>query len=171
MKLNKKPMFTSDQIQAQIDDMAEAINRHYGGKDLTVLIVLKGGLHFGSDLLRRLNGNVTVDFLRARSYEGEMSAGIVEVLIHPTEPLKGRHVLIVEDILDTGLTARALLDLVKKQQPASTAFCALFDKPSRREVRLDADFTGFTIDDHFLVGYGMDLDERYREFPDVYVMD
>jgi len=171
MKLSKKPLFTAGQIQAQIDAIADAVNRQYHGTDLTVLIVLKGGLHFGSDLLRRLQGNLTVDFMRARSYHGDRSSGVVEVLIHPTENLTGKHVLIVEDILDTGATARSILELVKKQHPASTAFCALFDKPSRREVKLDAKFSGFTIDDHYLVGYGMDLDERYRELPDVYVME
>ncbi len=109
-----------------------------------------------------------VDFVQARSYHGTESAGGITMLARPTQDLRGKRVLIVEDILDTGVTAKALIDFVRGEGAAEVRFCALFDKPARRRISVRADYSGFTVDDVFLVGYGMDYDEQYRELPAVY---
>lgn len=171
MERNERPLYTAAQIRTRVDDLAAAISRDLRERDLVALVVLKGALHFGSDLLRALTIPAAIDFVQARSYNGTASNGTVTMLARPTQDLRGKHVLIVEDILDTGVTARALLDFVSGQGAAEVRFCALFNKPARRKQPVTADYTGFTVDDVFLVGYGMDFEERFRELPDVYVMD
>ena len=171
MKPSKDPLYTASQIERKVANLAALLSEDYRGREVVALIVLKGGLHFGSDLLRRLTIPVAVDFVRAKSYEGAASTGIVEFLIPPSLPLNGKHVVIIEDILDTGLTARAILERVKAEHPASVVFCSLFDKPARREVDLEGQYIGFELGDQFVVGYGMDYEEQYRELPDVYVLE
>ncbi len=170
MKPTDKPLYTASQIQQRVSELAAQLSADMRGREPVALIVLKGGLHFGSDLLRNLTVPVSVDFVRAKSYEGTAPAGGVKFLIRPSLPLQGKHVIIVEDILDTGLTARAILELVEAEQPASIVFCSLFDKPKCRKVDLKGDYVGFELDSQFVVGYGMDYNERYRELPDVYVL-
>ena len=171
MKLSNAPLYTAFQIQQKVAVLAAQLSRDYEGREVVVLIVLKGGLHFGSDLLRNLTIPVAVDFVRAKSYDGAASRGSVEFLVPPSLPLRGKHVVIIEDILDTGLTAHAILERVNAENPASTAFCALFDKPESRRIVLSGDYVGFELDDKFVVGYGMDYEERWRELPDVYVLE
>ncbi len=171
MKPSKEPLYTASQIEHQVAILAARLSDDYRGREVVALIVLKGGLHFGSDLLRDLTIPVAVDFVRAKSYDGAASTGNVEFLIPPSLPLNGKHVVIIEDILDTGLTAHAILDRVKAETPASVAICSLFDKPECRQIDLNGDYVGFELGDQFIVGYGMDYEERYRELPDVYVLE
>ena len=171
MKPSKDPLYTASQIEREVANLAARLSKDYRGREVVALIVLKGGLHFGSDLLRNLTIPVAVDFIRAKSYEGAASTGSVEFLIPPSLSLNGKHVIIIEDILDTGLTAHAILDRVNSENPASVAICALFDKPECRQVDLNGDYVGFQLDRQFVVGYGMDYQEQYRELPDVYVLE
>ncbi len=171
MKPSKDPLYTASQIERKVADLAARLSEDYRGREVVALIVLKGALHFGSDLLRNLTIPVAVDFVRAKSYEGAASTGNVKFLIPPSLPLSGKHVVIIEDILDTGLTARAILERVQADRPASVVFCSLFDKPAGLEVALYVEYIGFELGDAFIVVYGMDYEEQYRELPDVYVLE
>ena len=171
MALSDTPRFTAPQIAERVSELAVDLSRDLAGRDVVAIIVLKGGLHFGSDLIRRLTIPMTVDFIRAVSYQGAQSRGNVEFLVLPTVTLAGRDVLIVEDILDTGRTAQAILERVRAESPARVHLCTLFDKAARRAVALEPDYAGFRVGEAFLVGYGMDYDERYRELPEVYVLE
>jgi hypoxanthine phosphoribosyltransferase len=170
MRLSDHPLVSADEIARRVDELAEAISRDYEGRDILVMPVLKGGVFFAADLMRRLTVPVRVDFIRARSYQGTRSGGTVEFLLPPSEPVAGRHVLVVEDILDTGRTTSAVLDRLQADGPASLALCVFLDKPSRRAVNIKADYVGLVIPDEYVVGYGLDHDERYRQLPAIYVL-
>jgi hypoxanthine phosphoribosyltransferase len=171
VRISERPLISEEAITRRVAELAETVSRAYDGRPLTAVVVLKGGLFFAADLLRRLTVPVTVEFMRARSYEGTDSSGVVEVLTRPDRPLTGANVLLVEDIVDTGRTTRVLLDALAQDRPASVALCALLDKPARRVVPVAAEFTGFAIEDAFVVGYGLDLDGAYRNLPAVHVME
>jgi len=171
MKRSEAPLFTAEQIQDRVASLARIISGDLRGSDVVALIVLKGALHFGSDLLRRLDIPAAIDFVQVKSYKGTQSGGAVTMLARPTQDLRGKRVLIVEDILDTGVTAKALINFVRGEGAAEIRFCALFDKPSRRSIPIQADYVGFIVEDVFIVGYGMDHDERHRELPAVYTVD
>lgn len=170
LRLNEKPLIDAAQVQQRIAALATEISAAYVGKDLVLLVVLKGSVPFSVDLMRQLNIPLEVDYIRARSYEGTESRGTVQFTHLPEGSLKGRDVLIVEDILDTGRTAEAIRDFVASQHPASERFITLLDKPSRRVLDVEADYVGFVIEDHFVVGYGLDYDERYRELDAIYTL-
>ena len=170
MRRSDHPIFSATEIHGRVHALAEAISADLSPHEIVALVVLKGAIHFGSDLLRALRVPVMVDFVQARSYRGTESRGGVTMLARPTQDLRGRRVLIIEDILDTGVTAKALLEFVHAEGAADVRFCALFDKPSRRKVPVQADYIGFTVEDVFIVGYGMDFEEKYRELPAVYVL-
>lgn len=170
MRPSEPPLITSAQIRERIGLLAKQLDEDYTGLSPILIPVLKGGLHFGSDLSRALSVPVEIDFIRARSYDGTQPSGSVEFLVTPTIPLHDRHVLIIEDILDTGRTAAAIFERLRVDEPSSLKFCTLLDKPSRRVVELDADYVGFEIDDHFVVGYGLDYEEAYRGLPDVHIL-
>jgi len=170
MKLSSSPLYTASQIQGRVEVLAEKLSRDYAGRETIALIVLTGALHFGSDLLRKMTVPVSIDFIRAKSYKGAASTGRVEFLVPPSLPLEGKHVVIIEDILDTGLTASAIVDRIRAEDPASVAICSLFDKPKCRKIELSGDYIGIELERQFVVGYGMDYEERYRELPDVYVL-
>jgi len=168
MTRSDQPIFTAAQIRTRVGELAATLSRELAGQDLVALIVLKGALHFGSDLVRAMRIPMAVDFVQARSYQGTISSGKIEMLGRPTQDLRGKHVLIIEDILDTGVTARALIDFVEASGAQGVSFCALFDKPARRKIPIEATHSGFIVPDVFVVGYGMDHEELYRELPDVY---
>lgn len=170
MRPSEPPLITSAQIRERIGLLAKQLDEDYTGLSPILIPVLKGGLHFGSDLSRALNIPIEIDFIRARSYVGTQPLGPVEFLVTPTIPLRERHVIIVEDILDTGRTATAIFERLQADNPASLKFCTLLDKPSRRQVQVKADYVGFEIDDHFVVGYGLDYEEAYRGLPDVHIL-
>ncbi len=171
LKLSPTPLIDSASIHARIREVASELDAHYDGQHVLVLVVLKGSVPFSTDLMRHLHLPLHVEYIRAKSYEGQSTTGEVVFSHLPEEPMQDRHVLIVEDILDTGNTAVAILDFVKAQHPASITLVSLLDKPSRRLRKIAADFVGFTIEDHFVVGYGLDYNERYRELDAIYTLE
>jgi hypoxanthine phosphoribosyltransferase len=169
--MNPRVLISSDDLSARVRELGAQIALDYAGKDLVLVIVLKGAYVFGADLARAIDGPVTVEFLAASSYgDGVASSGDVRVGLEPEGPLAGRDVLLVEDIVDTGRTATRLLELLRGHEPASLKLCALLDKPSRREVPVSVDYGGFSVDDVFVVGYGLDHAGAWRNLPYVAVL-
>ena len=167
-----KIVITREDIAEKIDELAAEIRRDYKDKNPLLIGVLKGSFVFLSDLVRAMNIPVEVDFIRVSSYgAGKESSGKIKLVKDVETPIKDRHVLIVEDIVDRGLTVRFLLDYFSFRKPASLKLCALFDKPSRRKVEVPIDYRGFTIPDAFVVGYGLDYSEQYRYLPDLCVLE
>ena len=165
-------LLTRGEIEAGIDKLASKIRKDYLGKHPILICVLKGSFVFASDLVRRLNFPLDIDFVQLSSYgAGTESSGKIKVVHHISSPIEGRHVLVIEDIVDTGLTISFLLDYLRKKKPASLKLCALTDKPSRRQVPVTIDYLGFTVPDKFLVGYGLDFDEKFRNLPDICVLE
>lgn len=162
------PLITAEQIAARVRELAAQISAECIESPPVFLIVLKGGIYFGADLARAMTVPVIVDFIRAQSYSGTDSSGTVELYATPREPLTGQTVFIVEDILDSGLTAQRLLEWVRAQSPRSVRFVTLLDKPETRNTDLKADLVGFTIPNEFVVGYGLDFEQRYRELPNIH---
>lgn len=171
MKLSDQPLFTASQIDARIGELADEISKDLAGRDVVLLVVLKGALHTGSDLMRKLSIPITLDFVRAKSYAGTESSGVVDFLLLPRVDLRDKHVVVVEDILDSGRTARVIADYVRSQDAASQCFLTLFNKSENRQASVTAEYVGFEISGHFIVGYGMDYDEQFRQLPDVYALE
>ena len=165
---NPRVFITRQQISERIADLAQQIRRDYRHKNPLLIGILKGSFVFLSDLIRVLNIPLEVDFIRVSSYRsGKESSGEIEVVHDFTTPIAGRDILVIEDIVDTGLSLSFLLDHLRRQKPASLRLCALLDKPSRRKTPVHIDYPGFTIPDKFIVGYGLDFNERYRYLPDI----
>jgi hypoxanthine phosphoribosyltransferase len=160
------------ELSSTVDKLAAAITRDYRDKNPLLLGILKGVFVFMSDLVRRLDFPLEVEFVRLSSYgSGRETSGKVKIVQGPESEIEGRHVLVVEDIIDTGVTLAFLLDYLKKKKPASLKLCALTDKPSRRRLPVKIDYLGLTVPDKFLVGYGLDCDEQYRNLPDICVLE
>jgi len=166
-------LFSADQIAARVRELAAQINADYAGKHPLVVGMLKGAWIFLADLVRELRVPVCCDFVRVSSYGlGTTTSGEPRLLLDVTEPLAGRDVLLVEDIIDTGISVSWLLARLQARQPAGLRLCSLLDKPSRRRVEIRADYVGFEIPDQFVVGYGVDYAEQFRELPFIgYVPD
>ena len=153
----------ADELQHRIKEMAEEISRDYAGKDLLLIGVLKGAVFFLADLMRHLDMHCEVDFMAVASYGSSTeSSGVVRILKDLEQPLEGRNVLIVEDIVDSGLTLQYLLRTLQARKPASLEVCALLTKPERRRVDLPIRYVGFEIPNRFAIGYGLDHGQRYR---------
>ncbi|MGD8862399.1 MAG: hypoxanthine phosphoribosyltransferase [Myxococcales bacterium] len=153
-------------IAARVAELGAQITRDYAGKELVVVVVLKGSFVFASDLVRAIDLPLRVEFLGMRSYgDSTRSSGAVEITSDLTSPVEGKHVLVVEDIVDTGLTSRYLFANLATRAPASTKLATLLHKPSRQVAEVDIHYLGFTIDDVFVVGYGLDHAQRYRNLP------
>jgi len=165
------PLISSEEIEQRVRELAKQINHDYAGSDrpLSVIIVLKGAAFFAVDLLKHLNLRNRIDFLQASSYMGADSTGEVRLISDITLPIAGTDTLLVEDIVDTGLTADWLLRHLSSHQPTSVRLCALLDKPTRRVLPVTIDYSGFSIPDEFVLGYGLDYDERYRNLPAIHV--
>ena len=168
-----KVLITQKEIEKRVEELAEEIKRKYKGKELIVLILLKGAFVFAADLLRKLEGvEIRCDFIKASSYgTSTESSGNVQLNLLPSLDITGKEVLLVDDILDTGLTLKKVKDWVLEQGAKSCETCVLLDKPERRKVPFKADYTGFEIPNHFVVGYGMDCAERYRHLPYVAILE
>jgi len=163
-----KILFTKEEIEAAVKRLAAEIKEDYQSKYPLLIGVLKGSFMFMADLIRQLDFPLEVEFIRASSYgRGRESSGKIKVAQCLRSPVKGRDVLVIEDIVDTGLTTGFLLDYLRKKKPASLRLCALTDKPSRRQAPVTIDYLGFTVPNKFLVGYGLDLDEKFRNLPDI----
>lgn len=164
-------LFTERQIAAKVAELGAMVSRDAGGRELYVVGVLKGAVIFMSDLVRRLEVPARIDFMAVSSYgASSQSSGVVRILKDLDEDLEGRHVLLVEDIVDTGLTLHYLAENLRARHPASLRLCAFLDKPTRRRVEVAVDYTGFTVPDQFIVGYGLDYAGRYRNLPYVGVL-
>ena len=161
-------LFTSEEIEARVKTLASEIRRDYQGKHPLLIGILKGSFMFMADLIRLLDFPLEVEFIRLSSYaSGRESSGKIRVVQGLRTPIKGRNILVIEDIVDTGLTTDFLMDYLRKKMPASLKLCALTDKPSRRQTPVTIDYLGFTVPNKFLVGYGLDWDERFRNLPDI----
>ena len=160
-------LFTREQIQSKVKEMAETIEADYHGIDDLILIgVLKGANIFMGDLMREINLPIRIDFMAVSSYgHSTESSGVVRILKDLDMEIEGKHVLIIEDIVDTGLTLKYLTDNLKSRNAASLKICSLLDKPSRRKCDLVVDYVGYEIPDRFIVGYGIDYAEQYRNLP------
>jgi hypoxanthine phosphoribosyltransferase len=168
MKLGEEleVLFTQQQIAAKVAELGAQIERDHRGKDLVLVGVLKGAFVFVSDLARQIDLPLSVDFIGLSSYGEETeSSGVVKITSDLSRPIEGKHVIIVEDIVDTGLTMRYLLDNLSTRHPASVKICALLHKPSRLRARIPIQYLGFTLPDLFVVGYGLDAGERFRNVP------
>ncbi len=160
------------EIAGRIADLAEQIDQDYAGRDILLVGILKGSFLFIADLVRALQSSTQVDFVRIASYGSETrSSGIVEIRKDLEMPIRGRHVLIVEDIVDSGFTLEALCNQLLLRNPASLRVCTLVDKRAQRATEVAVDYIGFTLDRGFIVGYGLDHDECYRGLPDIYLIN
>lgn len=164
-------LLTKEEIAAKVSEMAQEMGEIYQNKEVVMVCILKGSITFFADLVRGLSFPAIFDFMCVSSYGcGSVSGGSVRILKDLTVDITDKHVLIVEDILDTGNTLSALLEQLKARRPASLKLCCLLDKPDRRTKPIKADFVGFSIPDEFVVGYGLDYDEKYRQLPYVGVL-
>lgn len=162
----KEVLITEDQIQAKVKELAERISRDYRDKNPVLVAVLNGAFVFLADLVRYLDLPCTIDFVSWSSYgKDTSSSGVFRIMKDLESNVESKHVLIVEDIIDTGLTLHYLLDNIRARKPASVRVAALLDKPSRRKIEAKADYLGFQIPDAFVVGYGLDFAHRYRNLP------
>jgi len=167
-----KILISHDEIAKAVDRLASEIKRDYQGKQPLFIGVLKGSFVFMADLIRQLDLPLELDFIRLSSYgAARESSGKVRVVQGVKTPIKGRDVLVIEDIVDTGITTSFLLDYLRKKKPASLKLCALTDKPSRRRVPVSIDYLGLSLPDKFVVGYGLDFDERFRNLPHIYALE
>lgn len=164
-------LLSAERIQTRVQELAAQISLDYEGRELTLVGVLKGSYIFLADLSRALTIHAQIDFIGASSYKGSESTGRIRWTAEPASSLRGRHLLAVEDIIDTGRTLQAALERLKAEEPASLRVCALLSKPARREAVVEADYIGFEVPDRFLVGYGLDYDGRYRQLPYVAALD
>ncbi|BDG03661.1 hypoxanthine phosphoribosyltransferase [Anaeromyxobacter oryzae] len=152
-------------LRARVAEMGAAITRDYAGKHLVVIGVLKGSFIFLADLVRAIDLPLSVDFIGISSYQGTRSTGVVQITSDLTRPIEGKDVLLVEDIVDTGLTMKYLLENLGTRRPASIRIAALLEKPARAQVKIDVHYRGFVIGDEFVVGYGLDWDGKMRNLP------
>ncbi|MGI6566353.1 MAG: hypoxanthine phosphoribosyltransferase [Firmicutes bacterium] len=159
-------LLTEDEIQQRVAELGEQLSQDYAGKDLVIVCILKGALHFMADLTRKISIPVDMDFMAISSYGASTkSSGEVRILQDLDAAIANRHVLIVEDIVDSGLTLKYLVDNLSSRRPASLKIATLLDKPARRVVPISPDYNGFLIPDEFVVGYGLDYAEKYRNLP------
>jgi len=169
----RKPrlLIPADDIKKKVGELGKRISEDFRDRNPVFVGILKGGFIFLADLVREIDFDVEIDFVRASSYKEGMEPGEIELLMDVTTPLKGRHVLLVEDMLDTGVTLHFLKSVILSKEPASLKICALIDKKERRQIEIEADYTGFDIGEGFIVGYGTDCGEAGRNLPGVYVLE
>ncbi|MGL4800148.1 MAG: hypoxanthine phosphoribosyltransferase [Cellulosilyticaceae bacterium] len=166
MMLNLETLINEQDLQRRIEELGEQISRDYEGKEIIMLCVLKGGVMFMTDLAKRVSVPMKMEFMAVSSYGDEYkSSGIVKILKDLDEPIDGKDVLIVEDIIDSGRTLSYLKNLLESRNPKSVKICTLLDKPDQRVVDVDVDYIGFTIPDSFVIGYGLDYQQFYRNLP------
>jgi len=171
-KLARDPLFSRERIAAEVERLGKEISRDFREREILLVGVLKGSFLFIADLARAITSPTVVDFVRLASYGSEtQSSGIVEMRKDLELPVKGRDVVVVEDIIDSGYTLEALYHRLLQREPASLRICTLIDKRGRREVNIEADYVGMTIDDGFIVGYGLDCDEHYRNLSEIYLIE
>ena len=164
-------LLSEEEVNERIRQIGEQISKDYEGRQVHLICVLKGGSFFMCELAKRITVPVSLDFMSVSSYgSGTKSSGVVKI-VKDLEPLDGKDVIVVEDIVDSGRTLSYLLELLGKRNPKSLALCTMLDKPERRVVDVKVDYTGFNIPDEFVVGYGLDYDQRYRNLPYIGVVE
>ena len=166
-----KILVSKEEIAEMCSRLGKEITEDYRGKQVILICVLKGAFVFLADLIREIDLPCEVDFMSVSSYSGKHSTGVVKIIKDLDTNITGKHVLIVEDIVDSGLTLKHLRDLLDTRNPSSIRICTAFDKPDRRKVEIFVDYIGMEIPDEFIVGYGLDLDQRYRNLPEVAVLN
>ena len=160
-----KTLLTREEVEKRIKELAKEIEKDYRGKELLIIGLLKGSIMFMSDLIKEMDLPIIIDFMSVSSYSGTMSTGVINISKDTDISVKDRDVLIVEDIIDTGLTLSHVRKLLEERGAKSLKICTLLDKPSRRTVEIKGDYTGFEIPDEFVVGYGLDYDQHHRNLP------
>ncbi len=174
MKLDRKPkiLFNAKKIGERVKELGKEISKDYEGEDLVVIPLLRGSFIFASDLVRELEIPVNIDFMTTSSYgHDEISPGIVEIINDIRTDVKGKNVLIVDDIIDSGYTMEKVIEFINMKGPKTIKICAMLDKPSRREANVTPDYVGFTIPDVFIVGYGLNYGDYYRNIPYIFTFD
>ena len=165
-------MLSAEEIAVRVKALGAEITKEYKDRNLVLVVVLKGSFVFAADLCRAIDGPLRIDFLGVRSYgEGTETSGVVQITQDLSRPIAGEDVVIVEDIVDTGLTIAHLMDLFRTRNPRSVKVCSLLHKPARSRVAVNIDFLGFTIEDKFVVGYGLDFGEKYRNLPYIGIVE
>ena len=171
-KYHIEVMLQEETVNRRIRELGEEISRDYEGKTVHLICILKGSVYFTCELAKRITVPVTMDFMQGSSYgAATKSSGVVRIVKDLDEPITGRDVIIVEDIIDSGRTLSHLKDLLGQRQPASLKICTLLDKPERRVTDVDVEYVGFQIEDKFVVGYGLDYDQQYRNLPYIGVVE
>jgi len=169
---NRRILFSREKIAAEIKRLGQEISRDFQGQEVMLVGVLKGSFLFIADLIREIEIPSVIDFVRLASYGSDtQTSGIIEFRKELEMPIRGRNVIIVEDIVDSGYTLECLYNKLLLQEPKSLKICTLIDKTARREVQVDADYIGISMDDGFIIGYGLDHDEKYRNLPDIYLVE
>ncbi|MEQ3354083.1 hypoxanthine phosphoribosyltransferase [Aedoeadaptatus acetigenes] len=172
MEKKELVLYSREAIAERVGELAKEIDAAYAGEEILIIGLLRGCFVFCSDLVREMKSKMEIDFMTTSSYENnESSSGDVKVFGDLRSEVKGRHVLIVDDIIDTGHTLKTVAEAINKMEPASVKTAVMLDKPSRRQVDFSADFTGFTIDDVFIVGYGLNYGPYYRNKPYIYTYE
>ncbi len=175
MALKIPPQFrvliSEQDIARRVRELGAEVSANYEGKDLHIICVLKGAAYFLADIVRELTIPVTFDFLSVASYKGTESSGVVRMTKDLDEDIESRHVLVIEDIIDTGLTLHYIERNLITRKVASLALASFLDRPHRRKVELKLDYVGFVIPDHYVVGYGLDFEHKYRQFRDIYAIN
>ena len=167
-----KVMISAEELATRIREIADQVQKDYEGETLQLVCILKGSVFFACDLAKMLDMEVYLDFMTVSSYgSGTVSSGIVRLAKDLDEPVEGKHVLIIEDIVDSGRTLAHLNHLLSTRKPATLKICTLLDKPDRRVVPIDVEYTCFQIPDKFVVGYGLDYDQKYRNLPYIGVVE
>ena len=172
MAENVRILLKEEEVDKRIAEVAAMINRDYAGKEVHLICILKGGVFFTCELAKRLTVPVSMDFMSVSSYgSGTESSGVVRIVKDLDESIAGKNVLIVEDIIDSGRTLAYLIEILKQRNPESIHLCTLLDKPERRERDVKVDYVGFEIPDEFVVGYGLDYAQKYRNLPYIGVVE
>ncbi len=167
----KGVLISRDEIDSMVSRIADQITKDYSGKEIVMVGVLKGSFIFMSDLVRKIDVPMVLDFMSVSSYYGgTKSSGVVKIIKDLDVDIEGKDVIIVEDIVDSGLTLQNLKEMLLTRNPASLRVCAAFDKPDRRKADITAEYTGMKIPDEFIIGYGLDFDGKYRNLPDVCIL-
>jgi hypoxanthine phosphoribosyltransferase len=166
----EKVLIPQNRLQERVSELGSQISQAYDGKDLVIVAILKGSFIFAADLLRAITIQCSIDFMGISSYTGQPRSGVVRITKDLDESIAGRNILLVEDIIDTGLTASYLMQTLRRRDPANIEVCALLDKSARRIIELPISYRGFEIPDVFVVGYGMDYQQAYRNLPHIAIL-
>ena len=165
-------LISEEELDKRIRELGEEISREYEGKELHLISILKGGVFFTCELAKRINVPVSIDFMSVSSYgSGKTTSGVVKIIKDLDEDIEGKDVMVVEDIIDTGTTLSYLMEMLRQRKPASLSLCTMLDKPERRLHEVKVDHVAFTVPDKFIVGYGLDYDQKYRNLPYIGVIE